>query len=253
MAEEPTSANKNNPGIEPTSEQVSQAASNAMIANMTKASAQLQVLNSTPCPFQSWNRKKTMPWDEYVARFVVVAKKQEPPISPVAVQDVLAYLQSNQEKLKNLIKNKRTITINDFTQKSGEKRMYVLDLYTGEVHRVRVAHGIGSGKRDMVEKCSNKANSNATPPGFQIIGEQKSYSKFGSALEIHGLEKRNDNDLDRDIIFHPNKTEAQRQKLEADRGYIDHSEGCPQLTQEDYLQLRPLVEGGSLMYNFCPQ
>lgn len=193
------------------------------------------------------------PWEQYIQDIVTTAQAQNPPVRPEAVARTVSFLQSNKASLESRIQNRRYVTIADFTQVSTEKRLIVLDLQTKTSARFWVSHGWGSGFGPRVYHCSNRSGSKETPPGFMLIANEKTQTQFGNALFLQSLEARNDNSYARTIIFHPNKTEAVARAMIARDGFLNMSEGCTQLTREDYYALKPLVRDGSLLYNFCPE
>jgi L,D-transpeptidase-like protein len=193
------------------------------------------------------------PWAQYIQNFITTAQAQNPPVHPEAVARTVSFLRVNRASLESRIANRRYVTIADMTQLSTEKRLIVLDLLTSKAARFWVSHGWGSGFGPRVYHCSNRPNSKETPPGFLLIAGEKTQTQFGNALYLQGLEARNDNSYARSIIFHPNKTEAEATFMLNHDGYLNMSEGCTQLTREDYHTLKPLVRDGSLLYNFCPE
>ncbi|MEK2690193.1 murein L,D-transpeptidase catalytic domain-containing protein [Bdellovibrio sp. GT3] len=191
-------------------------------------------------------------WNFYVKRFEQVASR-ESDIPEVAIDRTVEFLQSNRIKLEKLLNNRSVVVINDFTQDSIRERMFVVYVYLGKVERYQVAHGIGSGEGPHVYKCSGASGSKATPPGFLVVQNENRASSFGSALYMDGLETRNSSSRARAVVLHPNKTAYERALIQRKWGFIDLSEGCTQLTREDYAKLKSRIQGGSLLYNFCPE
>lgn len=191
-------------------------------------------------------------WDQYVSRVEQVASR-ESAIPDEAIDRTVKFLKANRSKLEKSVNNRSVVIINDMTQESTRDRMFVVYVNLGIVERYKVAHGIGSGEGPHVYKCSNVVGSKATPPGFLLVQNENRNSEFGSALYMDSLEARNSNSRQRFIVFHPNKTAAERARILREYGFIDLSEGCTQLTVEDYYKLKPRVQGGALLYNFCPE
>ncbi|WP_413295013.1 murein L,D-transpeptidase catalytic domain-containing protein [Bdellovibrio sp. HCB185ZH] len=202
--------------------------------------------------FAGFFSKKDERWNTYVARVEEVASRERA-IPRVAIERTVQFLESNRARLENRINNRSVVIINDFTEESTRDRMFVIYVNLGKVERYKVAHGIGSGEGPHVYKCSNTEGSKATPPGFMLVQNENRNSSFGSALYMDSLESRNSNSRERAVVFHPNKSAAERARILREYGFIDLSEGCTQLTKEDYYKLKPRVQGGSLLYNFCPE
>ena len=97
------------------------------------------------------------------------------------------------------------LSIADYTKKALTKRLYIINLHTGKVHRYLVAHGKNSGEKGgRVWYSSNKSGSFMTPYGFFKIGEKEGVttSKKYDYLSVEGLEFKNKNVKVREIILH---------------------------------------------------
>ncbi len=97
------------------------------------------------------------------------------------------------------------IAIADYTKVSSQKRLFIINLHTGEVRKHLVAHGVNSGaKGGRVWRASNKRGSLKTPTGFFKVGykEGTTYRKKYKYLGIDGLEWKNKNARKREIILH---------------------------------------------------
>lgn len=186
-------------------------------------------------------------WSQYIQTFTQVAQAQNPPVRPEIVERVVKFMTANSANLEKRIVNRRYVILSDLTRLSTDTRLTVLDLQTGGAYRILVSHGWGSGLGPKVFHCSNRVNSYETPPGFHVVLHENPRSRFGSSLYMKGLEDRNDNSYKRAIVFHPNMTMAEAQEAIAKEGHLQMSEGCTQITREDYATLKPLVQGGSLL------
>jgi len=86
------------------------------------------------------------------------------------------------------------IAIADYTKTAMQKRLYIIDLHNGRVHRHMVAHGKNSGlKGGRVWRSSNVVNSYMTPYGFFKVGSREgiTYRKKYKYLSVQGLEWSN--------------------------------------------------------------
>lgn len=100
-------------------------------------------------------------------------------------------------------KNRNYITIVDFAQPSWEKRMYVIQMSTGLVHRRTVAHGAGSDPNNdgYLDLFSNLNGSHASSRGFFRVAE--SYSgRFGYSARLDGLQSTNNAARARAVVLH---------------------------------------------------
>jgi hypothetical protein len=104
-------------------------------------------------------------------------------------------------KEKGLIK-KEILTLIDFSLSSNTKRLWVINVVTGEVlfHSL-VAHGRNTGN-EFASTFSNAAESFKSSLGFYSTGEIYN-GKHGMSLRLDGLEKGvNDNARARGVVMH---------------------------------------------------
>lgn len=155
---------------------------------------------------------------------------------------LLGYL----NKYKSSLGNTKYATFIDFGMPSTEKRMFLVNLQSGEVNRYFVAHGQGSGKL-YAEQFSNKDGSHKSSLGLYVV--QGTYvGKHGTSLYLDGLEKSNSNARDRNIVIHAANYVSQ--KFINAMGYLGRSHGCPALNPNDFKAVLPKIKGGSLLLAF---
>jgi hypothetical protein len=93
----------------------------------------------------------------------------------------------------------------DYTKVALHKRLYIVNLHTGEVSTYLVAHGVNSGKKyGRVIYASNTKGSFKTPTGFFKVGKQEGITtkKRYKYLSVDGLEWKNRNARKRQILLH---------------------------------------------------
>ena len=138
-----------------------------------------------------------------------VAKKTN--VNKKALKRAFNYYKKNQRR-KGLSKN--YLAIADYTKTAKHKRLYIINLQKGNVHRYKVAHGKRSGGiGGKVRKSSNRRNSQMTPYGFFKVWTKvgKTKKKHYRYLSVKGLEKSNkkvgypSRKGGRDVIIHPAK------------------------------------------------
>ncbi len=88
---------------------------------------------------------------------------------------------------------------------------------------------------------------------FLLVQNENRKSSFGSALFMDSLESRNSNSRARAWCFIPIELQQNVRKSKESMDSLTLAKGCTQLTREDYNKLKPRVQGGSLLYNFCPE
>jgi hypothetical protein len=162
------------------------------------------------------------------------------------------YALTGYNKLLNsgrLIKN-NLISILDFSLPSGKKRLFVIDIESGElVFNTYAAHGRGSGA-DMATRFSNQPNSYQSSLGFYITGETYN-GKHGESLRLNGEEKGfNDKALERGIVMH--SASYADEEIVARQGYIGRSQGCPALPQNISKEVIGTIKNGSCLFLYSP-
>jgi hypothetical protein len=107
-----------------------------------------------------------------------------------------------------LVKNKKLLTIVDYTRPSNERRLFVIDITTGNVlHNTWVAHGSGgaaAGKDGLGSSptTSNVNNSNMSSEGF-ILASRKSHGNlYGNNVLLEGIDAQNSLMAKRSMVLH---------------------------------------------------
>lgn len=111
----------------------------------------------------------------------------------------------------------------DFSLPSDERRLFYINLKTGQVDKHLVAHGKGSGVR-IPSKFSNIDGSKMSSLGLYLTGSTY-YGQHGESLNLHGLEASNSKAAHRDIVVHA----ANYVSLDYAKSYsrVGRSWGCP--------------------------
>lgn len=141
------------------------------------------------------------------------------------------------------------ITIIDYSRPATERRLWVVDLATGDVlMHEHVAHAARTGGT-WAGSFSNAVGSYQSSLGTFITAN--SYLGIrGLSLRLRGVEPGiNDNALRRGIVVHgtPNVTEAR-----ALAGRQGRTEGCPAVPMESARRLVRLIEGGVVVFAWYP-
>ena len=160
-------------------------------------------------------------------------------VPAASLQKSLDYLQSHPSKFSN----KRFVAIADMSQPSTSKRLFILDLQTGQVKRYLVAHGMGSGV-GQATNFSNRDGSHQTSLGIYSTGVTYN-GEHGRSLELNGLENTNSNAASRAIVLH--SAWYVDPKLGAQQGYIGRSQGCPAVSAADLPEVVNYLKGGALL------
>lgn len=158
-----------------------------------------------------------------------------------ALDNAFIYYEKNQKK----IKNKNFVTVFDIGKHNGKKRMYVINMNTGDVVSMLAAHGSGSDPDvdGYATKFSNVSGSKQSSLGFMLTGERY-YGKNGLSLKLDGQESRNNNVRPRAVVIHG------ADYVSPGLSRIGNSWGCPAVSHSNVKWMIPKLEGGSLLYIF---
>jgi hypothetical protein len=161
-------------------------------------------------------------------------------IPPAALERAFAYLRAHPDK----VTNPRYVTIIDFDQPSTARRMHVIDMTTGHVEDLLVAHAKKSGD-NYATQFSNTPGSNMSSLGVYLTGDAITSPKHGPALLLHGQDPTNDNALKREIILHGANYVSD--DFIQKNGRLGRSLGCPAVEDALAPRLVDELKGGSVM------
>ncbi len=144
-------------------------------------------------------------------------------------------------------------TVIDYELHSSEKRMWVIDLGTGELlFHEYVTHGSGSDRDHdgNADRMSNVNGSNSSNVGLLRTAETY-HGRHGESLRLDGLEAGfNDNARQRAIVMHTASyaSDSFRQQ----HGKMGRSQGCPALDPDVGGDIIRTVKGGTLVFGYYP-
>ena len=166
-------------------------------------------------------------------------------------KEALLYAYQGHEKLsmKGKLDIPSIITICDFTQSSGSKRMYIIDIENYKVLlNTYVAHGKNSGL-DYAERFSNKLKSYQSSLGFYIT-KNTYHGRHGLSLRLIGLESGfNDKAEQRALVVHGAKYIGPERSGDT---YMGRSFGCPAVPAKQASKVIQLIKGGTCLFIFHP-
>ncbi len=153
--------------------------------------------------------------------------------------DALAYYHANQGRFRN----KSFISIVDFSLNSSQARLFIVDMSTGAVWAIHVAHGKGSDPNNdgTAEKFSNTAGSEMSSLGFYATAETYQ-GKHGLSLRVDGLSATNSNVRSRAVVIH-GANYVSDANLRPGRSW-----GCFAIPMNDRDKVIGLLKTGSLLY-----
>lgn len=156
--------------------------------------------------------------------------------------------------LAALQKHRRHVThadvmgIVDYARASREPRFHLLDLESGAVTTLLVAHGKGSdpAHTGWLARFSNNEGSNASSSGAFLTAEAY-VGAHGRSMRLEGLEPCNDAARPRAIVVH--SASYVTRAMVRDTGKLGRSLGCFTVTAEDLPQVMTRLGAGRLLYS----
>ena len=141
------------------------------------------------------------------------------------------------------------LTIIDYSRRSRERRLWVLDVERGSVlaHEL-VAHGRNSGD-DVSERFSNRAGSLQSSLGTFLTGATYA-GKHGLSLRLRGLEAGNDQAERRAIVVHG--ADYVNPSIVQQLGRLGRSQGCPALSRAAAPRIIRLIAEGTVLFAYHP-
>jgi hypothetical protein len=142
------------------------------------------------------------------------------------------------------------LTLLDYSRPSTERRLWVLDLETGEVlfHEL-VAHGRESGVR-RANAFSNAPGSKRSSIGLFRTAEAYQ-GRHGYSLRLDGLERGvNDRARERAIVVH--SAGYASEDFASRHGRLGRSWGCPVLDPAVHRRVIDAIRGGTALFAYYP-
>lgn len=156
-----------------------------------------------------------------------------------ALEDALIYFHQNKARFSNT----DYLSVINFAQSSKEKRFYIINMKSGNVWPIRVAHGKGSDSNHdgFAEKFSNSSGSNASSLGVYRAAEIYT-GKHGLSLRLDGLSATNSNARARAVVIHGADYVQEASVIQG------RSWGCPAVSMENRDTVIRNLKGGSMIY-----
>jgi hypothetical protein len=148
------------------------------------------------------------------------------------------------------LKKTDVLTVCDFTQKSSNKRMYVIDVaHKKLLFNTYVSHGMNSGV-EYATSFSNRPNSFKSSLGFFITS--KTYlGRNGLSLKVKGIEKGyNDLAAKRHIVLHG--ADYISPEYLKDNGEMGRSLGCTAMPTAMSPKIIRTIRNGSCLFIYHP-
>lgn len=151
----------------------------------------------------------------------------------------LEYFDANHKR----IRNRNYLSVLDFSRHSSGKRFFIIDMRSGEVLGIRVAHGSGSDPENtgFATLFSNVPESKKSSLGFYLANESY-FGMWGLSVRLDGLSPTNSKARARNIVLH-----GYAPVLEADI-QPGASWGCLAVSLSVIEDVAAKLHGGSLIY-----
>lgn len=138
------------------------------------------------------------------------------------------------------------IAIIDFTLPSDLRRLYILNIKTGDLTKHHVAHGKGSGVR-FATKFSNIDKSKMSSLGLYVGGSIYN-GGHGASLYLHGMDLSNNKAIDRYIVMHGANYVSE--KFMNQTGRLGRSWGCPAVSTTLIKKMNNLFKDGGVIFAY---
>lgn len=140
------------------------------------------------------------------------------------------------------------IAIADFAIPSYRPRFHIINLGTGKVETLLVAHGIGSDPQHtgVLQNFSNAVGSEATCEGTFVTSDYY-VGKHGMSQRLEGLDPTNNNALDRAIVIH--SAWYSNSDMIAKWGKLGRSQGCFAVGEQDLARVFERLGQGRMIYS----
>lgn len=148
------------------------------------------------------------------------------------------------------IQKDNILTIIDFSLPSSKKRLFVIDLVSGQLlFNTFVSHGRNSGTV-IATRFSNAFNSLKSSLGFYTTAGTYQ-GKHGYSLRLEGQEAGiNDNALKRGIVIH--SANYVSENTARSKGFVGRSQGCPAIPESLKKPIIETIRDGSCLFVYSP-
>lgn len=145
------------------------------------------------------------------------------------------------------VRYRDVVGVTDFGAPSRDPRFYLVDMMSGRVTNMLVAHGRGSdpSHTGWVQQFSNDPGSYASSPGAYLTGDYYQ-GRHGSSMRLSGLEHTNSNAEARAVVVHGAWYVSD--DMIREYGKLGRSEGCFAFSESDLPTVLNRLGPGRLLY-----
>jgi hypothetical protein len=144
------------------------------------------------------------------------------------------------------IADRDIVGVADFARPSRVPRFHLVDLASGKVDTLLVAHGRGSDpeRTGWLRSFSNRPGSEATSQGCYVTGDYY-LGQHGRSIHLRGLDPTNDNAEARKIVIH--EAWYVGPGMVDEHGKLGCSEGCFAVSRADLARVLDRLRPGRLL------
>lgn len=144
------------------------------------------------------------------------------------------------------VAHRDVVGVADFAQPSRTPRLHLVDLESGRVESLLVAHGRGSdpGHTGWLKSFSNAPGSAATSEGDYLTGDDY-VGAHGRSMRLKGLDPTNSNAAARAIVVHGAWYVSR--EIVREHGVLGRSEGCFAVSADDLPKVLERLGPGRLI------
>jgi hypothetical protein len=148
-----------------------------------------------------------------------------PALAGVSSQTVIAAAKAGLDRVGARVAHRDVVGVADFAPASSQPRLHLVDLASGRVDSLLVAHGRGSdpAHTGWLQRFSNDMNADCTSEGAYVTGGYY-VGEHGHAMSLNGLDPTNNNAFARRVVVH--QAWYVSPAMVRAHGMLGRSEGC---------------------------
>lgn len=177
---------------------------------------------------------------------VLTAAFARPALALASASPVVAAAQAGLQRAGDRVVHRDVVAVADFREASAKPRLHLVDMASGGVTSLLVAHGRGSdpAHTGWLNKFSNEMGSDCTSEGRFLTGDYYA-GQHGRSMRLIGLDPSNDNALRRGIVVH--SAAYVGADFARAHGVLGRSEGCFAVSPADLPLLLQRLGPGRLL------
>jgi hypothetical protein len=178
--------------------------------------------------------------------FLGAAAVSRTALAAPSAPDLVQIARSELQRAGSSVRNTDLVGVVDFSNPSRAARFHLVDMASGKIDSLLVAHGRGSdpAHSGWVRAFSNTVGSNCSSEGAYLTGGYY-VGQHGRSMNLKGLEPSNSNAEVRRIVVHSAPYVSAEQARQ--RGVLGRSEGCFAVAASDLDKVLTRLGPGRLL------